>query len=143
MACPTRQRGLHRGVESLDGKPVIVATNSGVPVALGRFRVERDSLLSHRQRVEVAFETEALSCRIRIPDARLEEIKQTWDGTTYQYRLPAGDSVWLNGSRQTAAQPDVPSPAIEAFPVPRKIASLPPIPRGQAPGRSADSRAPT
>jgi hypothetical protein len=82
-------------MKSLDGQPVIVVTKDGTPVAVGRFHASLSPLPEGEERVDLAFETEVMACRLRVPKAKISEIKATWDGAAFRYVLPAGDSVWI------------------------------------------------
>lgn len=95
-------------METLHGKSVFVVTRDGDPVALGRFYVEGAGILETGTRVELVFETEAMSCRLRVPQAKIEDVKATWNGRWYRYVLPAGDSVWrgIEGGRREVGPPD-------------------------------------
>lgn len=94
----------------------MVVTSTGAPVSIGRFYIVDDALLNGAQRVELAFETEAMACRLRIPQAKVDTIKETWDGMAFKYELPAGDRVWRGAIPQSLME-DAP-PIIETFPLP-------------------------
>lgn len=120
-----------RRVESLDGKTAVVVTSDGEPVSIGRFHVLRDPLLNQIERVELAFETHLLSCRLRVPHVKIPDIKKTWNGESFRYELPAGDAAW-RGPREEEAPPGQPAPVVETFPLP-PLVSKPIIPTGQQP----------
>lgn len=103
-------------MEVLDGKSVLVVTKDGAPVAVGHFQVEGAPFLDVGQRVELVFETDAMACRLRIPQGKIDEIKATWDGQRFTYLLPAGDSVW----RGLAAPPPQPPSDDEQEPLPAR-----------------------
>ncbi len=84
-------------METLHGKPVRVTTPGGEPVALGRFQVDTTPGFDTGQRIELHFATDTLSCRLRIPQAKIAAIKATWDGERFTYALPS-DSVWRDSS---------------------------------------------
>ena len=81
-------------MHTLDKKSVLVLTSTGTPVSIGRFAVVKDAVLN-TEHVELCFETEQLSCRLRINGQKIGEIKRTWNGEMFAYSLPAGDAVWL------------------------------------------------
>jgi len=92
-------RQLH-GVHTLNGKPVVVVTNEGAAVSLGRFILTSDPLHENADRLELEFATEEITCRLRINSAKIPEIKKTWDGSLYRYVLPAGNAVWAKSSTE-------------------------------------------
>ena len=85
-------------MQTLNGKSVVVVTNEGAAVSLGRFILTSDALHENAERLELEFETEEISCRLRINPAKIPEIKKTWDGALYRYVLPAGNSVWAKSA---------------------------------------------
>jgi hypothetical protein len=80
-------------MQSLDGKPVAVITAEGETISFGKFHLTRHLTREHPDRVELAFETETMACRLRVPPGRIDEIKATWDGAMYRYVLPGG-GIW-------------------------------------------------
>lgn len=80
---------------NLNGKPVIVTTSDDRPVSIGKFVVVPDSLREYGQRLELWFDTEEASCRLRINPQKVGEIERSWDRDTYRYKLPAGNSFWI------------------------------------------------
>lgn len=82
-------------MNTLNGRAVIVTTSDDTPVSIGRFVVVPDSLREHDDQLELWFETEDTSCRLRINSQKLEEIRASWDNEMYRYRLPAGNGFWI------------------------------------------------
>lgn len=120
-------------MHSLNGKSAVVMTHDGIAISFGKFFVVRDEL-DNTEHVELAFETEDMSCRIRVHHSKIEAIKRTWSGEFFRYTLPAGDKVWTpkDGFVPPKSAKPVESPIIEVFAPPRPEAARAPKPQQSA-----------
>jgi hypothetical protein len=86
----------------LNGQPVIVVTDSGLPVSVGCVVVTGDA--GAVVRIDLEFETERLKCFFRVCAENWHLLLENWDGETTRYTLPHGDGFWLdereNGKRR-------------------------------------------
>lgn len=90
-------------VNSLDGKPVIVVSSDETPISIGRFVVRNDTSGDRGNQLELCFETEVASCRLRIRSDKIPDIKATWSGNAFRYRLPAGSAFWTTRDKRRSS----------------------------------------
>jgi hypothetical protein len=80
----------------LHNQPVIVATDAGLPVSVGRLIVTQAPVSAAVIRVDLEFETERLKCALRISAEKWHTLLENWDGDKTRYVLPHGDGFWLD-----------------------------------------------
>jgi hypothetical protein len=89
----------------LHNQPVVVVTDSGLPVSVGRVVITGGAAAV---RVDLEFETERLKCTFRVCAEKWHLLLENWDGETTTYALPHGDGFWLdereNGKRRVLAE---------------------------------------
>ena len=96
-------------MHTLDGRPVLVVTSAGSPVSVGKFSIIHPDFIGQPDRLELAFETDSLACRLRVSSDKIAEIKASWTGEMFRYVLPAEDKVWLSRfTDKPSAEPTTP-----------------------------------
>lgn len=83
----------------LRNRLVLVVTDAGIPVSVGRVIVTNDAISPTVVRVEVAFETERLKCTLRVHMENWSKLFDDWDGEMTRYELPHSDGFWLDERR--------------------------------------------
>jgi hypothetical protein len=109
-------------IDAFHQRLVMVLTHDGVRISTGRINVSRTNGAAE-PRVDLVFETETMACAIGVPVENLPRLRDSFDGSTYSHRLPAGENFWV--SRLPVAPVPMPqlSPAaaaelVETFPLP-------------------------
>ena len=90
-------------IGDLHGAKVIISTDVGIPISVGRLIVTGAGA---RLRVDLQFETERLGCVLRVSPEKWPALLEKWDGETSRYVLTHGDGFWLDNTpmqRRTAA----------------------------------------
>jgi hypothetical protein len=90
-------RILSQRVATLHNQLVVVVTDVGLPVSVGRLKLVRGNPDAPTvDRIEVEFETQRLRCTLRIPPDKWPALIEHWDGATTRYVLPHCDGFWLD-----------------------------------------------
>jgi len=82
-----------REIADLNSAKVIISTDLGIPISIGRLVVTGSGA---RQRVDLHFETERLGCVLRVSPEKWPALLEQWDGETTRYVLTHGDGFWLD-----------------------------------------------
>jgi hypothetical protein len=98
-AMQSRPRSTQIG--DLHNQLVLVVTDAGIPVSIGRLMVTNDAIAPAVVRVEVVFETERLKCTLRVRAENWAKLIDEWDGEKTCYVLPHSDGFWLD-ERETS-----------------------------------------
>ena len=85
-------------ITDLHRQPVVMVTDAGVPISVGRIRVIGADESAAALRVELVFKTERLECVLRVRHERWPVLLENWDGETTRYVLPHGDGFWLDAN---------------------------------------------
>lgn len=115
-------------IAALDSRTVLITTNNGQPVSIGRLKVTRFTLDDIGARVDIHFETEQMSCVLGVAQHKLEALRKSWNGECYFFRLPPGDAVWLPRVVAESAPQVTAAPEIETFPLPQAGRPTSPLP---------------
>jgi hypothetical protein len=83
-------------IAELHHQPVLLVTDAGIPVSMGRMVMTYDEGSSAVTRVELEFETQRLKCALRVSAEHWGVLLDNWDGETTRYVLPHGDGFWLD-----------------------------------------------
>jgi hypothetical protein len=83
-------------IAELHHRPVLLVTDAGIPVSMGRIVVTHDASSHAVTRVELEFETQRLKCALRIAAEHWSVLLDSWNGETARYILRHGDGFWLD-----------------------------------------------
>ena len=89
-------RGSTLQLADLHDQPVIIITDAGLPVSVGRVLIRGNAASGAVHRVDLEFETERLKCTFRVSAEHWRVLLENWDGETTRYMLPHGDGFWLD-----------------------------------------------
>lgn len=83
-------------ISKLRDQLVLVVTDAGIPVSVGRVVVTNDVVSPSVVRVDVEFETERLKCTLRVRMEKWATLFEGWDGEMTRYELPHSGGFWLD-----------------------------------------------
>lgn len=85
-----------KGMAELHHQPVVVVTDVGLPISVGRLLVSTNPVTAAVFRVELEFETERLKCILRLSPEKWPALIKNWDGDKTRYVLPHGNGFWID-----------------------------------------------
>lgn len=88
----------------LHNQPVVIVTDAGLPVSVGRVVVTAHAATASVIRIDLEFETERLKCAFRISAEKWHLLLEKWDGEATRYVLPHGDGFWLDEREKNKVQ---------------------------------------